>query len=82
PLEIMPRYSTVPPVAGLHLSTIPVGFNAPFGFESRYSRDFKGAIYFTFRDKNLKYTGKGVRHIRNKESACLIISKIKYGAHM
>ena len=33
----MPRYFTVPPVAGLHLSTIPVGFNAPFGFESRYS---------------------------------------------
>ena len=44
--------------------------------DSRVCRDFKGAIYFTFRNKNLKYTGKGVRHIRNKESACLIIVKL------
>ena len=51
PLEIMPRCSAVPPVAGLHFRTIPAGFSAPLEFLTGFTCS---SYWLGWEDSNLR----------------------------
>jgi hypothetical protein len=55
PLEIMPRCSTVPPVAGLDSRTIPAGLNAWPGFLTGFAAN---PMNFD-EDKEMTHAGCG-----------------------